>query len=216
MILRTMLLSSCFGLTVQASHTQSDTEKEKKIQQDKIKEDNTVIIRKINAYWSTLKSIKSGFIQTTNTSDKLIEGKFWWRNDGKIRFQYNAPHYMVVLGRDGVLHHINDVKQKVNTSNIENNPISLFLKSKLDLEKDFKILEIKRLNGKIQILLTKKEFFSGGYIMLVFLEHPLQLLQWHIMDDKRKQINVSLVNSLYDLPIEDKYFELSSIRKRMD
>jgi hypothetical protein len=120
-----------------------------------------------------------------------------------------------MVGNGGELRYYDQKMDKVNSTSTDSTPLGTLLLDTVDFEKDMKVLDIRKTFGTIRMLVTKEGIGNGGYLVLVFSDNPIALRQWVVMDQKQNQINFSLINPVYNDPVEENNFDLNSVKKRL-
>lgn len=174
------------------------------------------LIKYVQDYLNSVRSLKARFSQSDPKSGTLYQGSLVLQRGGKIRVQYDLPYGLVMVGRDGELRYYDRKMDKVNSTTTDSTPLGTLLADCVDFDKDdIKVLDVRKSFGSIRMLVTKEGLGNGGYLVLVFSDNPIALRQWVIMDQKQNQINFSLINPVYNDLIEDRYFDLNSVKSRL-
>jgi outer membrane lipoprotein-sorting protein len=173
------------------------------------------LIQKIQAYLNSVRTLKARFSQSNPNSGTLYQGSLVLRRGGKIRVQYDLPYGLIMVGRDGELRYFDQKMNKVNATTTDSTPLGTLLADTVDFDTDIKVLDVRKSFGSIRMLVTKEGIGNGGYLVLVFSDNPIALRQWVIMDQKQNQINFSLINPVYNDAVDEKYFDLNTVQKRL-
>jgi outer membrane lipoprotein-sorting protein len=173
------------------------------------------LIKQVQDYLNSVRSLKARFSQSDPKSGNLYQGSLVLRRGGKIRVQYDLPYGLIMVGNGGELRYYDQKMDKVNSTSTDSTPLGTLLLDTVDFEKDMKVLDIRKTFGTIRMLVTKEGIGNGGYLVLVFSDNPIALRQWVVMDQKQNQINFSLINPVYNDPVEENNFDLNSVKKRL-
>ncbi len=174
-----------------------------------------VLTKQVQDYLNSVRSLKARFSQSDPKSGNLYQGSLVLRRGGKIRVQYDLPYGLIMVGSDGELRYYDQKMDKVNSTSTDSTPLGTLLSDIVDFEKDMKVLDVRKAFGTIRMLVTKEGIGNGGYLVLVFSDNPIALRQWVVMDQKQNQINFSLINPVYNDPVEECSFDLNSVKKRL-
>jgi outer membrane lipoprotein-sorting protein len=174
-----------------------------------------VLTKQVQDYLNSVRSLKARFSQSDPKSGNLYQGSLVLRRGGKIRVQYDLPYGLIMVGSDGELRYYDQKMDKVNSTSTDSSPLGTLLSDIVDFEKDMKVLDVRKAFGTIRMLVTKEGIGNGGYLVLVFSDNPIALRQWVVMDQKQNQINFSLINPVYNDPVEECSFDLNSVKKRL-
>lgn len=172
------------------------------------------LIKQVQDYLNSVRSLKARFSQSDPKSGNLYQGALVLRRGGKIRVQYDLPYGLIMVGNGGELRYYDQKMDKVNSTSTDSTPLGTLLLDTVDFEKDMKVLDIRKTFGTIRMLVTKEGIGNGGYLVLVFSDNPIALRQWVVMDQKQNQINFSLINPVYNDPVEESNFDLNSVKQR--
>lgn len=209
-----LALSLALGLS-SASLTHAQTQQDSKKTGIPNEAERKKLLKDLQDYLNSVKTLKTNFTQSDPKSGSLQHGSLVLRRGGNVRVQYNAPNNLIIVGQGGELRYYDHKMDKVNSTTLDSTPLGTLLAESVDLEKDVKVLDVRRSFGNIHLLVTKEGVGNGGYLVLVFSENPIVLRQWFIMDQKQQQINFSLINPVFNVDVEDRYFDLNSVRKRL-
>ena len=127
------------------------------------------IVRKVNAYFNQLTSLKGTFVQV-GADGKRQRGKFHISRPGRFRFEFNLPSRVVIIS-DGKYLAIQD--RDLNTDDrwdLGYTPFRALLQKDVDLLRDAHITEAQEADDTITIAfedhsgdtLSRIKLFSGG------------------------------------------------------
>ena len=97
---------------------------------------------------------------------------------------------------------------EIQSVTIEKSPAWILLKKKVNLKKDFKIETLNKKNNKTFITLSGKDLENIKTIKLIFLNKPLTLKGWMIIDSNEIQTTVSLLKIKKINKFNSKTFQL--------
>lgn len=168
----------------------------------------------IEAYVNSIKTIKSGFYQVTQ-SGASAQGRFYAKKPNKMRLDYDPPSPVEVV-EDGYYLIFHDKKlEQVTYLGLDDNPASMLLKENFSFEKDGLLIEdATEENGLTMLTVSKKEASHLGKITLIFKTRPLTLKQWRVVDAQQNVTLVTLTDTEFDAPLEDKLFKFKDPYKK--
>ena len=149
-------------------------------------------IKKIEDYLNKLNNISSNFIQI-NSDGLKVKGKLFLSKPGKLRIEYEKKENPLIIADGKWLHYFDMELNEIQSVTIENSPAWILLKKKVNLKKDFKIETLNKKNNKTFITLSGKDLENIKTIKLIFLNKPLTLKGWMIIDSNEIQTTVSLL-----------------------
>ncbi len=151
-------------------------------------------VQNANAYLNGVTTMIADFTQI-GVDGRRSEGKLYVQKPGKLRFQYDPPAVMEVIadGRSVAVRN-----RRLNTQDmayIGQTPLKFLLKTKLDLTRDTKVLDVVSNANSTNILIEDKATFGGtSRISLIFDPVSFALRQWTVIDPQGYETIVSLFN----------------------
>ena len=164
-------------------------------------------IKEIENYLNKLNNITSNFIQT-NSNGLKAEGKIFLSKPGKLRIEYKKKDTLLIVADGKWLHYFDIELNEIQSVTIEKSPAWILLKKKVNLKKDFKIEALNKKNNKTFITLSDKDSENIKTIKLIFLNNPLTLKGWTIIDSNEIQTTVSLLKIKKINKFNSKTFQL--------
>lgn len=167
-------------------------------------------IRAIETYLNNLKSLEATFVQMSSNGG-TAEGRLFIKKPNKIRMEYAEPTNVLIVG-DGkdIVYNDYDLDQ-VTHIDYEDIPASLILANDIKIDgKKIKISDFYQDSGSTTITLDYANRGDLGPITLVFSNHPMELLQWKIVDPQSIEVTVSLYDIKKDLELNDKIFKFKN------
>ena len=164
-------------------------------------------IKKIEDYLNKLNNISSNFIQI-NSDGLKVKGKLFLSKPGKLRIEYEKKENPLIIADGKWLHYFDMELNEIQSVTIEKSPAWILLKKKVNLKKDFKIETLNKKNNKTFITLSNKDLENIKTIKLIFLNKPLTLKGWTIIDSNEIQTTVSLLKIKKINKFNSKTFQL--------
>ena len=164
-------------------------------------------IKKIEDYLNKLNNISSNFIQI-NSDGLKVKGKLFLSKPGKLRIEYEKKENPLIVADGKWLHYFDIELNEIQSVTIEKSPAWILLKKKVNLKKDFKIETLNKKNNKTFITLSDKDSENIKTIKLIFLNKPLTLKGWMIIDSNEIQTTVSLLKIKKINKFNSKTFQL--------
>lgn len=150
-------------------------------------------IARIEAYLSGLRSLKARFVQVAPDGG-LSEGVVWLERPGKMRFEYDPPSPFLLVANYGLVVFSDRKLQQTSNIPLSQTPLGILLAEKVTLSGDVEITGLQRQPGEILLTFQRTASPSDGSLTLVFLDRPLALQQWSVVDQQRQATNVQLFN----------------------
>jgi outer membrane lipoprotein-sorting protein len=111
-------------------------------------------LKRVSTYLNTLRSVQGRFTQV-NSDGKTVQGQFYLKKPGRIRFEYDKPNPTLVVADGTTLAVLNGSLKTTDRYPITNSPLRLLLSDNMDLSLDPRVSAIKHEEGAI--LVTARE-----------------------------------------------------------
>jgi outer membrane lipoprotein-sorting protein len=150
------------------------------------------LIQKVTGYFNQMTELKGVFLQTS-ADNKRLRGKFYVKQPGRFRFDYNPPSRLVILS-DGQYMAIQDFDMKTDDRvELSQTPFRLLLRKDVDLLRDAQILEVNEVDDIIVLALQDRNPDNPGRIKLFLAKKPnLELKEWITTDSQGLDTRVEL------------------------
>lgn len=158
------------------------------------KNDTPPSLDRINGYFNTMKGLQADFTQIA-PDGRRFGGVLYLLRPGRMRFEYHAPATLEVIS-DGRSVAIRDRKLKTQDSYfIGQTPLKFLLQPKIDIAKDSKITDLKRVGAEVILSLEDKSTLGGtSRIRVVFEGETYALKEWTVTDPQGSDTRVMLSN----------------------
>lgn len=163
-------------------------------------------ITKIEDYLNGMKTLSAHFLQMASNGSSS-EGELLIAKPNKIRMSYAEPTDVLIVGNgDYIVYNDRELDQVTNID-YEDVPASLLLANNLKIDgKELKVVDFEKDAGMTSVT-VEYEKGNTGPITLVFSNQPFELKQWKVVDPQNIEISISLYNSIFDEPIDEKKFK---------
>ena len=150
------------------------------------------LMQKVTAYFNQMTEIKGLFVQTS-ADNKRMRGKFYVKQPGRFRFDYNAPSRLLILS-DGECMAIQDIDMNTDDRvELDQTPFRLLLRKDVDLLRDAHITEVKEVDDVIVLALQDRNPDNPGRIKFFLAKKPnLELKEWITTDSQGLDTRVEL------------------------
>ncbi len=156
-------------------------------------QDRTDLTR-IEAYLNSLTSLKARFLQVAPDGG-ISGGQAWIARPGRLRFQYDPPApFLLVAARGQLVFQDSSIKQQ-SQAPLSTTPLGMLLAQQVKLSGDITVTGMRRLPGEIDISLVRTASPADGTLTLVFVDSPITLRQWTVVDAQRKETRVTLFDT---------------------
>ncbi|TIX92755.1 outer membrane lipoprotein carrier protein LolA [Rhizobium sp. P44RR-XXIV] len=171
---------------------------------------NPNIAQAIADHFSSIKSMKGGFLQIGPRGDQM-SGTFFILRPGKMRFNYDPPSRMRVICDGNNVQVINDQTNTKNMYQLSKTPLSLLLANKIDLSADM-VRNVESQLDLTKITLGNRTVFGDSTITMIFDSKSYDLRQWTVIDPQGKTTDVIINNVKTNIAFDDSVFRIDYIR----
>ena len=177
---------------------------------DPLADQDQADIARVEQYLNRLTTLRSRFIQV-NSLGAFAEGELFLDRPGHMRFEYDPPHPIVMIARDGSLLYYNKELKQASFIPVGNTPLRFLAEDDISLSDNAVVTGIVRGDATLSITLVDKGPGYDGEVTLVFADQPLVLRKWQILDPEGVTIQVGLINPEFGVSIDDELFEYGDL-----
>jgi outer membrane lipoprotein-sorting protein len=150
-------------------------------------------VARIEAYLDNLRTLKAHFLQVAPDGG-ITQGTAWLQRPGRMRFQYDPPAPFLLVAAYGLLVFRDTKLDQTSNVPLSQTPLGILLADKVTLSGDVTVIGLARQPGQLQVSLVRTASRSDGTLTLIFVDTPLALRQWTVLDAQRKETRVTLYN----------------------
>jgi outer membrane lipoprotein-sorting protein len=174
-------------------------------------------LKNLSEYLTNLKLLRANFFQV-NDDGSESSGIILIKRPGRMRFEYDKPDNTLVLVAAGALA-IFDPKgdKEPMTYPVRNNPISLLLKSEIDLINSGMVSNYKKDLEEAVLTIKDPKKPKRGSVELLFLGKQPELKKFTLKNENGTSTSILLENIEYPNNIKDTLFSIAlEINKRKE
>jgi outer membrane lipoprotein-sorting protein len=173
-------------------------------------------VKKAEAALNAVTTMKARFVQV-NADGSTAEGDLYISRPGKMRLMYDPPTPMLLVADGVFLIYVDKEMDDVSHIDLNDTPAGLLLKKNLSFsDPAVKLLDVKEGNGTLEITATQAKDTAAGRLTFVFSEAPFELRKWRVVDAQNKEVQVTLNNPVYNVPVDAKLFRYDKRRENGD
>ncbi len=162
-------------------------------------------IARVTDYLNGIRSLTAGFIQAS-PSGKLATGRLYLRRPDRLRFEYDPPSPLLLVG-DGLWLILHDRElEQVSRWPIQKTPLGVLVAETVDLTERVRVTKVERKLGGLSLTFIDPEAPEEGSVMVVFSDPPLTLRQWRVIDARGLATDLSLREPKVNVPLEAELF----------
>lgn len=175
----------------------------------KLSADEQALLARISAKLNAISTLQCKFLQI-GPDGSSSQGTFYLLRPQRMRFEFQKPNPLLVVA-DGTWLIVKD--SKLGTYDrypIGSTPISLLLRSRIDLSKDKNIRNVERLGNLVRVTARDNNKNLSGEIVLTFEERDLTLRQWVVTDAQGSKTIVAFSDHAYGMPLKADLFKVEA------
>jgi outer membrane lipoprotein-sorting protein len=179
-------------------------------------DEETAAVKKAEATLNAITTMKSHFIQV-DADGTTHEGTLYLSRPGKMRLVYDPPTQMLMVADGVFLIYVDKEMDDVSHVDLNDTPAGLLLKKNLSFtDPAVKLLGVHLGPGTVEITAAQAKDPAAGRLTFVFSENPFEMRQWRVVDAQNKEVQVTLQNPSYGVPIDSKLFRYDARREKPD
>ncbi|MBE9605869.1 outer membrane lipoprotein carrier protein LolA [Acetobacteraceae bacterium H6797] len=149
------------------------------------------VISRVERYLNGLTTLQARFLQVAQNGGSAEGTAMIWR-PGRMRFDYDPPVPLLLVADSGqFLHYDRELRQR-SIVPVSSTPLGILLRSNIQLNGDVIVRDVERSAGFIRITMAMRGAESEGTLTLVLQDDPIELRQWVVVDQQRRETRVSL------------------------
>ena len=160
----------------------------------------------VEEYLNSFASLQAHFLQIADDGSQAEGTASLWR-PGRMRLQYDPPAQLTLIA-DGTFLVVDD-KRYDNPSYalLSQTPAGVLLRDKINLrDGDLSVMKVQHQPGVLSVTVASSDDPDQGQLILVFMDKPLQLRQWRVIDAQKHTTTVSLFDVKTGIPLDKKLF----------
>ena len=168
-------------------------------------------VPEIEKYLNSIRTMQARFVQT-NPNGSIIQGTFYVRRPGRMRFEYDPPSQLKIVADGFQVTMWDPTTKDFGQWPIGWTAASFLVKDPLSLSGDLRVEKLERVNGLIEATMSQAKRPQDGKVIVRFVENPLTLRGWTIIDNRGQQVTVALNGMQTGMQLADSLFKNDSGR----
>jgi outer membrane lipoprotein-sorting protein len=150
-------------------------------------------LKRVSDYLNTIKSVQGRFTQIA-ADGRSVQGTFYLRKPGRIRFEYDRPNPILVVADGTSVAVTNSQLKTTDRYPLVNSPLRLLLSETIDLTRDQRIVDVKKETGLLSFTAREATGPARGSITLMLADSgsDLDLRQWEVVDAQGMRTMIAL------------------------
>ena len=134
-------------------------------------------------------------------------GEIYVRRPGFLRVQYDPPSQVILVADSIAISYYDGELNQLNQAPLSASPLWFLLRDKVSLNgEDVTVISFERGPNAFRIGLVQTDNPDAGTVTLVLGDHPLELQQWTIVDQKGEEVRVGLYNAEFGMKLDNALF----------
>ena len=180
---------------------------------DAIKIRKEADIQKAKDYLAVIVSMRADFVQIAPNRN-VSAGKLVLERPGKIRFDYEDPSPLLIVGDGKIINLIDYELRQVTKWPIMRTPLRPLVSKNIVYGDDVKITNVARDATAISVTMINPKNKRDGELRLIFTREPFTLKRWEVTDPQGNITIVALANIKTNMAVDKKTFMFDDPRPR--
>ena len=172
--------------------------------------DDVASITRIELYLNQLQTMQSRFVQISSNGS-YAEGEVVVSRPGSLRFDYDPPHTALLIASGLTLLYYDKELKQASFLPLWETPLWWLVREEVDLTDGLKVMGVEEGLGTLSITLRDGDNPESGEVKLVFSDAPLTLRRWEIVDPQGVLTQISLVDPLFGIEVDEALFEYDDL-----
>ena len=180
----------------------------------RLSEADTELVAQVEAYLSGVDTLHARFRQVSSNGGRAT-GELWLDRPGKLRFEYDPPHPLLLVSNGRFLLHYDRELEQTSYVPISRTPLWFLIREHIDLSRaeDYTLAGVSRSAERVvlQVVRDGAEPGEPGSIAVLFQRDPLQLTAWRIVDQQGISTTVRLVSPAFGVDVAAERFDFGEL-----
>lgn len=172
--------------------------------------DEVATVTRIERYLNDIKTMQARFVQVSSNG-AYAEGELYLDRPGHLRFDYDPPSPVLIIANGLSLLYYDKELKEATFLPLWETPLWFLIREEVRLDDNVDIVAIEEALGTLRITLRDAESPDGGEVTLIFSDEPLTLKKWELTDPQGIQTQVSLVNPVYGVEVDEELFKYGDL-----
>lgn len=163
-------------------------------------------IARIESYLNGITTMQAKFQQYTG-AEGLAFGTIYVRRPGFMRVEYAPPSQVLLVADSIAISYYDAELNELNQAPLGLSPLWFLLRDDVKLGGDVTVTSFQRAPGAFQIGIQETDQPEAGKVTLVLGDHPMELQQWTIVDEKGSEVRVGLYDAQFGMKLSNELFK---------
>jgi outer membrane lipoprotein-sorting protein len=162
-------------------------------------------LKRVEAYLEGVRTFQARFIQVSDNGG-IAEGRIYMQRPGKMRIEYKPPVPLILVATGKLIIMYDRKLDQTTHLPLAASPAAWLLGDRLSVRDKIDVTEVRKAGGRIYVSLVEKGKAAKGSLHLVFLDKPLRLREWIVVDAQRRRTKVVLVDAQEGMKLDPRLF----------
>jgi len=172
-------------------------------------------LKRVEDYLNGVRTFQARFIQVSDNGG-IAEGNLFMQRPGKMRIEYKPPVPLILVATGKVIIMYDRKLDQTTHLPLAASPAAWLLSDKLQLRDKVEVTGVRESGGRVYVSIVEKGKAEKGTLHLVFLDSPLRLREWIVLDAQRRRTKVVLVDAKEGETLDPRLFLFERPARRDD
>ncbi|WP_340116325.1 outer membrane lipoprotein carrier protein LolA [Pelagibius sp. 7325] len=172
--------------------------------------DEVATVTRVERYLNDIKTMQARFVQVSSNG-AYAEGELYLDRPGHLRFDYDPPSPVLIIANGLSLLYYDEELKEATFLPLWETPLWFLIREEVRLDDNVDIVGIEEALGTLRVTLRDPESPDGGEVTLIFSDEPLTLKKWELTDPQGIETQVSLVNPVYGVEVDEDLFKYGDL-----
>ncbi len=163
-------------------------------------------IGRIETYLNGITTMQAKFQQYSGV-EGLAFGRIYVRRPGFMRVEYEPPSQILLVADSIAISYYDAELNELNQAPLSLSPLWFLLRNDVKLGGDVTVTSFERAPGAFRIGIQETDQPEAGKVVLVLGDHPMELQQWTIVDEKGSEVRVGLYDAQFGMQLSNELFK---------
>jgi len=170
-------------------------------------------LKRVEDYLNAVRTFQARFIQVSDNGG-IAEGRIYMQRPGKMRIEYKPPVPLILVATGKLIIMYDRELDQTTHLPLSASPAAWLLGERLSIRDKVEITDVREAGGRVYVSLVEKGKAEKGSLNLVFLDGPLRLREWIVVDAQRRRTKVVLVDAEEGKKLDPRLFLFERPAKR--
>jgi len=163
-------------------------------------------LTRIEDYLNRIETVAGRFVQITSTGH-FSQGDVALKRPGQLRFEYDEPVPLLLISDGHTMVMYDKSIESASQIPLDQSPLWFLTRDPIAFEGEVDVLAVEREKGTVTVSLLGSSALGDAQVDLVFVDSPLQLHRWRVIDEEGYEIQVALLEPRFDVALDDAMFD---------